>query len=252
MCCKKRKGQASFEYILVAAVIGMTILPAAYLFYSYSSSTADELDKAQLDQLGRDITATAEKIYFQGAPSRTELESRLPKGIQNISIIGDWGSQNQELIFQSWSTQTPDMEFPYPAKVNINGTFNGSLYGISVGAGIKKISIEAYETPPSTNGEVTSFVYINFGGRCPRSTVYDFNTNGVFDIADWLFIEQCKTDQPGRPNNRPSKTWRSGWFDNTGFAMGNPYAVCMNTDYDGDCDVDDTDRANFCAKSGLC
>jgi len=233
---KKRKGQTSFEYILVAAVIGITVLPAAYLFYKYSFSTADQIDKAQLDQLGRDIASTAEKIYYQGAPSRTELEARMPKGIQNVSILGGWG-KGQELVFTSWSSEYPVTDFPYPIKVNVNGTFNGSLYPLSTGAGIKKINIEAYDTQPGANGQATSFVYINFGGRCPVSTNYDPNGDGYFTGIDYSWFIACYK------KSRPSKAWQSGWFDG---------GICMNADYNGDCIVDNTDQTLFCTKTGLC
>ena len=247
----ERKGQAAFEYMLVALVIGAMILPAAYLFFRYSQSSADQIDKAQLDQLGRNIVATAERVYFQGPPSRTELEARMPQNVLNVSVIGNWNTGTQELVMIVGGPNGV-AEFPYPSKVNINGSFNGSLNEITVGAGIKKVEIEAYETPPDSSGGTTSFVNINFGGRCPPSVTYDFDTNGVFDGNDALFFNQCYCNSAGRPKYRPSKTWQSGWFDNTGFALGNQFAVCMNADYNGDCIVDDTDRTQFCTATGLC
>ncbi len=248
---KKGKGQAAFEYMLVAAVIGVMIIPAAYLFFRYSHSSADQIDKAQLDKLGRDMVASAERVYFQGPPSRTELEARMPKGVLNLSVIGDWGSGSQQLLIRAVTADTVT-DFPYPSEVNINGSFNGSLRDITIGAGIKKISIEAYETQPDSSGGTTSFVHMNFGGRCPVSGTFDFNTNGVYELAiDGLFFADCCANAAGFPKFRPSKTWQRGWFDGTGFAGGNPYAACMNTDYNGDCVVDDADRAQFCTVTGL-
>lgn len=245
---KERKGQAAIEYMLVAGVIGLMVLPAAYLFYRYSSSSADEIDRAQLDKLGREIASTAEQVYYQGPPSRTQLEGRMPKNVQNISIVGDWNSRAQQLLILAKSGDSV-ADFSFPTPVNINGSFNGSLLGISASPGIKKINIEAYETPPSSDGSTTTFAYINFGGRCPRSVTYDFNTDGAYTVGENLFVGQCCAD--ARPKYRPSKTWRSGWFDNTGALGGNPYAVCMNADYDGDCDVDPGDYAQWCTTAGL-
>ena len=247
---KNQRGQAAFEYMLIAVVIGIMILPAAYLFYRYSQSSAEQIDKAQLDKLGREMVTTAEKVYYQGPPSRTELEARMPKGILNLSIRGNWGTGAQALMIKAITEQTIT-EFPYSSKVNINGSFNGSLYEVTIGAGLKKISIEAYEAPADPNtGQAITFVHINFGGRCPRSIVYDFNTDGSITAEDQLFINQCNSGV--RPKYRPSKTWVSGWFDNTGALGGNQYAVCMNGDYDGDCDVDNTDVATFCEQTPLC
>ncbi|MBI3036444.1 hypothetical protein HYY73_01630 [Candidatus Woesearchaeota archaeon] len=246
---KKRKGQAAFEYMLIALVIGIMILPAAYLFYRYSSSSAEQIDQAQLDKLGREIASTAQQIYFQGSPSRTELEGRMPKNVLNISIVGDWNSRAQQLIMLAKSGDSV-ADFSYPISVNVNGSFNGSLSEISLSQGIKRITLEAYET--NANGGVTPFVHINFGGRCPTSVVYDFNTNGVYEPAiDGMFFASCCVNAAGFPKFRPSKTWQRGWFDGTGYAGGNPYAVCMNADYDGDCDVDDSDRAQYCTTTGF-
>lgn len=246
---KERKGQAAFEYILVAAVIGIMIIPAAYLFFRYSSSSADQIDKAQLDKLGRDMMASAERVYFQGPPSRTELEARMPKNVVNLSVIGDWGTGSQQLLIRAVTPDTTT-DFPFPSKVNINGSFNGSLREITIGAGIKKISIEAYETQPDNSGGTTSFVHMNFGGRCPVSVTFDFNTDGAADASDAAFFSNCYCNTAGHPKFRPSKAWQRGWFDNSGDLGGNPYAVCMNSDYNGDCTIDDTDRAQFCTATG--
>ena len=242
-------GQAAFEYILTASVIGIMILPAAYFFYSYSSSSADQIDKAQLDRLGRDIINTAEKVYYQGPPSRTQLEVRMPKSVKNLSIIGDWGTGAQMLLITATSGNSLT-DFPYPSRVNINGTFNNSFYELSISPGIKQINIEAYELPSSSGGQTTSFVYINFGGRCPRSATYDFNGDGHVLADDRNFIGDCNNNAPGRPKVRPEKTWRPGWFYNIGCGV-KFYAVCMNADYDGDCDVDNDDVAQFCTHSEI-
>ncbi|MBI2142988.1 hypothetical protein HYU20_01450 [Candidatus Woesearchaeota archaeon] len=247
---ERKRGQAAFEYILVAAVIGIMIIPAAYMFFRYSSSSADQIDKAQLDKLGRDIASTAEKVYFQGPPSRTEIEARMPGGVLDIYILGDWAKGSQQLMISARSTDVVTV-FPYPISVNVNGSFNASMNQLARGSGIKKISIEAYETTQAAGGGTTSFVHINFGGRCPRSVVYDFDTNGAYDAIDSTFFSNCCLNAAGFPKFRPSKTWQSGWFNGTGYAGGNPYASCINADYDGDCDVEDADRAQFCTTTGL-
>ena len=248
---KVAKGQASFEYILTAAVIGIMILPAAYLFFRYSQSSGDQIDKAQLDKLGRDIISNAERVYYQGGPSRIELEARMPKGVQNISIIGDWGSGAQMLIISA-ATEGIITDFPYPSSVNINGSFNYSLYEISIGPGIKKVSIEAYEVPGVGGSPTTSFTFINLGGRCPRSVTYDFNMDGAVDTTDQTFLTDCQTNTPGKPKYRPEKTWQDGWFNNIGAMGGSKYAVCMNADYNSDCIIDNTDLTMFRSKCPVC
>ena len=246
---KKEKAQASFEYILTAAIVGMVILPAAYLFYRHSKSAADEIDKAQLDRLGREIISTAEKVYFQGAPSRTTLEAMMPTVVQNISIAGNVGSGAQMLLIRA-ATQSVVTDFPFPTRVNIRGSFDGSLHDVTVSPGVKKINIESYELG-GPGGQTTSFAFINAGGRCPASSTYDFNTDRAYTVTDVQFFTLCYCNCAGFPKYRPSKSWISGWFDSTGYAGGNVFAACMNADYNGDCIVDDSDVAPFCAAKGF-
>ena len=149
-------------------------------------------------------------------------------------------------------TQSVVADFPYPSRVNINGSFNGSLRDVTVSQGIKQINIEAYEAPGGPGGQTTSFAFINFGGRCPASSTYDFNSNGV-DAFDSTFFSNCYCNCGGFPKYRPSKTWQSGWFDNTG--PGGVFVICMNADYNGDCIVDDRDGGGastpFCIATGF-
>lgn len=243
----QKRGQAAFEYMLIALVIGVMILPAAYLFFRYSSGTAEQLDQAQLDRLGRDVVAAAEKIYYEGSPSRTEIEARMPKGVLNVSIIGDWNSGAQLLLIRARSMDTIT-DFPYPSKININGSFNGSLAEVTTGAGIKKITVEAYDVP-GPGGKITSFAHINFGGRCPASTYHDYASGGGYTAEDHSFIMGCCANLPGRPKYRPSVTWQSGWF-NMVPPITDSFMVCMNADLDGDCDVDAADYLAWCAFTG--
>ncbi len=174
----------------------------------------------------------------------------MPKNVLNISIIGEWNTGTQELVIKSGGANG-EMEFPYPSKVNINGSFGGSMYNISVGAGIKKIEVEAYET----NGG-TSFVYINAGGRCPVSTTYNYSPFDSLTCGDGTlhfdqcFFEMCYCSYASNLKYRPTKTWQDGWFTNKGWLGQYPDALCMNADYNGDCVIDNADADLFCAAKG--
>lgn len=246
-----KRGQAAFEYILVVSMIGIMILPATYLLYSYSQNSGDKIDKTQLDRLGRDIASAAEKVYYQGPPSRVELEVRMPKGVTNISVLGDWGTGMQYLMIRAKTGEAGvEGEYPFRSSVNLNGSFNGSLGTVSISSGIKKVTIEAYQVA-GPGGQVTSFSHINFGGRCPASSVYDYNADERYTGQDDGFFKDCYCGWGDTPNHRPSKTWQSGWFKNDGgYQQGSPSAACMNADYNGDCFVDDLDKLLYCAATG--
>ncbi|MBU3941515.1 MAG: hypothetical protein KKF74_01235 [Nanoarchaeota archaeon] len=46
-----RKAQASMEYLLVAGLITLVILPSIYIFYSYSHRSNEEIARAWLTGL---------------------------------------------------------------------------------------------------------------------------------------------------------------------------------------------------------
>ena len=88
------KAQASMEYLLVAGLIILIILPSIYVFYSYSHRSNEEIRQSQLNNIGRGIVDVAEKVYYLGGPSKTTLDATMPDGIKGMEI---WC--NQELVF---------------------------------------------------------------------------------------------------------------------------------------------------------
>jgi uncharacterized protein (UPF0333 family) len=258
-----KRGQAALEYMMIAGLVSIIIIPAIYLLYAYTQSSVDELDHDQLNRLGRDVIAAAEQVYYLGPPSRVLIETRMPSLVKNMSV---WKTNNgfNILTFNLSGGQGVEItetggeknilgidSFLFTSSVNINGSFSAAFENRSVSKGIKSISIEAYEMKPhETTGVVTAFSYVNMGGRCPRSVTYDFNRDGAVDGVDRAFYDECFCDGVDRPQSRPIRTWQSGWFDNAGALGGNPYAVCMNLDYDADCDVDADDLAPACTALG--
>ena len=241
----KKRGQAALEYAMIVTVVGVLLLPAVYLFFHYSQKSVEQIDQAQLDKLARDIVATAEKVYYLGPPSRILIESRMPGNVRNITINKIPGTGISVLIFNVSVSGAGLQTFSYDSRVNINGTFGGALAERSVSPGLKEINIESYEQPLK-DGSVVPFAYIDFGGRCPRSVVYDYNEDGSYTPADLTFFSNCYCNKAGSPKYRPSKVWRDGWFNNLNYPV-QPHAVCMNADYDADCNVDNGDVTQFCA-----
>ncbi len=88
------KSQASMEYLLVAGLIILVILPSIYIFYSYSHSSNEEIRQSQLNKIGWGIVDAAEKVYYLGGPSKTTFDVTMPEGIRKMEI---WC--NQELVF---------------------------------------------------------------------------------------------------------------------------------------------------------
>jgi len=104
------KAQASMEYLLVAGLIILVILPSIYIFYSYSHRSNVEISQSQLNKVGRGIVDAAEEVYYLGEPSKTTLELTMPEGVIGMEI---W--RNQELVF----FLNDGSEIAFKSRVNI-------------------------------------------------------------------------------------------------------------------------------------
>jgi len=115
------KAQAATEYLLIGGLIILIILPAIYVFYSYSHQSNLEMKQNQLNKVGTDIVDLAEKIYYLGEPSKVTLDATIPEGVVGMEI---WG--NHELVF----FLNDGTQIPFKSNVNItsNITCTGRCY----------------------------------------------------------------------------------------------------------------------------
>ena len=127
--------QASMEHIMVIAIAFVIILPLVYLFYSYSQSSAENINIARINALGRTIVNSAESIYYLGEPSKITLRESIPEGISKMNITSNFVEGINELTF----TLNGGTDVSFSSNVNINGTFSEEQYS----PGIKEITIES-------------------------------------------------------------------------------------------------------------
>ena len=95
------KAQVSMEYILLALLTLLLVVPTAYFMMNSSKGSEAQVRDAQIQRIGNDIISNAEKLYYQGAPSRLSLKEQLPDGVTEISIVPDPAHKNFELIFKT-------------------------------------------------------------------------------------------------------------------------------------------------------
>jgi len=112
-----RKAQASMEYLLVAGMITLVILPSIYIFYSYSHRSNQEIAQSQINRFGTQIIDAAEKVYYLGGPSKTTLDLTMPDGVRNMEI---WC--NKELVF--FLADGSDISFKSVVNITTNITAN--------------------------------------------------------------------------------------------------------------------------------
>lgn len=154
--------QASMEYVMIAGFVALVIIPTTFLFYSYASDSAEEIDRAQIDKFGNDVVSTAETVYYLGHPSRMTISERLPKNVQSISIDRD-PSTGTYLFAIAATSKSGVINLTFPTKVRLLGEF--SQNAISPG----EKSVKIYAGPNLNNNP---FVAINLeNSSCESDTV---------------------------------------------------------------------------------
>jgi len=132
-------GQSSLEYLLVVAITFIIILPATYLFYSYSKESGYEITDAQMTNLGRSIVDAAESIFYSGQGSKTVLELNVPDNVDTAQII-----DGREIVFNV-TTSFGVSEIVFFSSVNLTtASCSGNICNISglASSGLKKVKLE--------------------------------------------------------------------------------------------------------------
>lgn len=212
------KAQVSIEYLMVIGLLLTVMLPATYYFYQYSESSSDQISSAQIETFGRAIAINAAGVYRAGEPSRMTIQGRLPDNVVWLGLNSDWSKKINEVVFVTKSSEGELSEHAYPSKVNLDGFF----YPRNFAGGVKSVLLEAYK-----KSDGTVFVFVNFDGRCPASSIFDLDGSCLVDTADLAIFDSCLLP----PQNRTTGVWNDRW--NT----------CMQADYDGDCIITNTDQS---------
>ena len=141
MAKSSHRGQSSLEYLLIVALTLTLIIPATYVFYSYSKDSSQDITDAQLTKLGRGIVDTAETIFYSGLGSKTTMDINVPEGVISVVII-----DGKELVFNV-TTNIGVNEVVFFSSVNMTTTGSNcnvnvcSIPGLS-NSGLKTLRIE--------------------------------------------------------------------------------------------------------------
>lgn len=154
------------EYVMIAGFISLVILPTTFLFYSYASDTAAEIDRSQVDKFGRDVIASAETVYYLGHPSRIVLEERLPNDVVSISIDQD-PVTGTYLFAVALRNKGLISNFTFPTSVRILGNFGQR----AITSGQKRVRVYA---GPNINNK--PFVTINLEDSACEGETLAHNT----------------------------------------------------------------------------
>jgi len=127
----KKRGQIGIEYMVVMGFIVFIILGILGIGFYYMGITNEQMILSQIDNFAKKVISTAERVYYEGSPSKATIEVYLPEQVDNISIIDN----NLVVTFQ---TREGESISAFKSNVPINGT-------ISSNSGVRKIIITAKE-----------------------------------------------------------------------------------------------------------
>jgi hypothetical protein len=116
-----RLGQAAFEYLLLAGVAMMLIVPGAMLFYTYSLRSGDELVRSKIHLIGNELADTVEKVYYIGESSWETVKMELPENVNWIYIL-----DNSEIVI-GYDTYVGITEAVFFSDIPLNASYNGSM-----------------------------------------------------------------------------------------------------------------------------
>lgn len=132
------KAQYSVEFLLVAAFSLLMVFILINVMQEEYQSNQDSIRMGQIESIARDITYNAERIYYQGKPSKITLEIQMPDKVRNVTI------KNRELTF-FMETSSNIVETTTVSSINLDGN-------IGYKSGIHYILLEAYDTYVNITG----------------------------------------------------------------------------------------------------
>ena len=89
-----RKSQSSLEYMLILAFAIGILIPAIYVFYSYSANSKEQLTDSIIMQIGNEVIDNSKFVYYSGEGSWITLNVDIPANVNKVYVTG-----KRELVF---------------------------------------------------------------------------------------------------------------------------------------------------------
>jgi hypothetical protein len=145
----KKRGQISFEYLMVMGFVTFVLMVLLGIALSYSTNISDRLKVIQIENFAKKIVTSSETVFYAGKPSKTTILVDLPDGVQSITTPINVTTGYAKGILISYNTVGGLTTSFYDSNVPINITAKG-CDGMSPGTlcpnrGTRNIVTEAQE-----------------------------------------------------------------------------------------------------------
>lgn len=143
------KAQVATEYLIIAGIVILLIIPITYLYVKYTSESDYAITTAKVSAIANEISKVANTAYVYGQDTQLTVDVDFPKGIESINFNG------KDIIFKVRNKQGELVDIVKQAEVNLF-TYGDS---IPVTQGRKKIIVKSLGTQilvqiPCTNGQL--------------------------------------------------------------------------------------------------
>ena len=107
------RGQAAIEYLVIASMLMMFMIPIWVYIMTIQQQTTQELSLSYTRNTAKQMADAASLVHSQGSPAKINIKVYIPDGISNVSII------NKTIIFhvlagpqesEVWYTSTAELQ----------------------------------------------------------------------------------------------------------------------------------------------
>ena len=131
-----RNSQMSVEYMVIIGFITVITIPLIIIYYTFTQDSKDEISSAQINQIAKTISDSAESVYYFGEPSQTNLKIDMPDNVvlSNLS--------NNEIVFRI-KTRNGQADIVQSSLVNITGSLpvKKGIYTVTVKAKLNYVNV---------------------------------------------------------------------------------------------------------------
>jgi len=198
------KGQASFEFLLLAAFIFVAFGTGLFFVFNYFNDSVDDFKISRLESIGRNIVEKAEVLSVRGVGSRSSFSFEAPVDIVDFSNFND---DFFMIRYHDEGNVLKNFSIPlnFPVKFFGNFNFAESTSGV--------ISLDTYSYG------VEAFVVATPFNRCDPGT---FSAD-KFDILELSSVNLNECSEVSRSNPGDDLEW----FEN----------LCFYFDSNNDCSL---------------
>ncbi|MBS3143269.1 hypothetical protein J4446_00105 [Candidatus Woesearchaeota archaeon] len=125
------KSQAATEYLVIVGFVIVVLVPAIYLYVTYSNESQDSVTSAKVDAIANEINKEVDRVYSYGEGSQTTIDANFPKNVVSVEFRGN------EIIFTTLNSKGKESEIVKVANAMVDGSVN-------VIPGTKKLTIRSF------------------------------------------------------------------------------------------------------------